>query len=233
MPENETHLVAIGGLLPDNDNLPLFQYVLDLANKPRPAIGFIATASGDAPAYLRRMSDILGKLDCRPSDLSLFVRTPDLHEYIAAQDVVLVGGGNTKSMLAVWREWGLPEILRQAWHDGKVLAGWSAGAICWFEQGVTDSFADQLRPMDCLGFLPGSCCPHYTGETDRRPAYHELIREQRIKAGIALDDGGAIHFRGSKPWRVIAPTGGIGARTVRSEKGDVVEEPLPLDRIEI
>jgi len=235
MTENETHLVAIGGLPSESGCLSLFQYLLQLTGKPRPAIGFIATASGDAPESLQRIAGILGKLDCIPSDLPLFDRTPELNEYIAAQDVILVGGGNTKSMLAVWREWGLPEILHRAWRDGKILAGWSAGAICWFEQGVTDSFARRLYPLDCLGFLPGSCCPHYTGEADRRPAYHELLLDQRIKPGLALDDGGAVHFHGIRPARVIAVDGVVGAWTVRLDKqtGAVVEEPLPLERIEL
>jgi peptidase E len=98
----------------------------------------------------------------------IFKRTPDLRAFLLNQDVIYVGGGNTKSMLVVWRDWGLPELLREAWEKGIVLTGVSAGAICWFEQGVTDSWAGELRPFDCLGFLPGSCCPHYDGEGNRR-----------------------------------------------------------------
>jgi dipeptidase E len=228
-----SHIVAIGGLLPENGNLPLFQYLLDLAGKPQPAVGFIPTASGDAPESVRRIGDLCAKLHCRLSDLPLFDRTPNLEEYVAAQDVILVGGGNTKSMLAVWREWGLPELLRSAWHNGTILAGWSAGAICWFEQGVTDSFADRLRPLDCLGFLPGSCCPHYTAEADRRPAYHEFIRTNQMKAGIALDDGAAVYIRGTDPWRVVASPGSPGARKVYAGDGGIREELLALERIDL
>ncbi len=231
--ENDSHIVAIGGLLPDDGSLALFQYLLDLTGKPEPAIGFIPTASGDAPESLHRIRDLCAKLRCRLSDLPLFDRTPDLEEYVAAQDLILVGGGNTKSMLAVWREWGLPDILQRAWRNGKILAGWSAGAICWFDEGVTDSYADRLRRLDCLGFLPGSCCPHYTAEAERRPAYHEFIRTNQMKAGIALDDGGAVHFRGTDPWRVVAPSGTLGARKVCADTGGIREEPLVLERIDL
>jgi peptidase E len=232
-PDNRQHIIAIGGLLPGGGSLPLFQYLLNLADTKRPAIGFIPTASGDAPRSLRRIAALCGQLNCRLSHLPLFDRTPDLNEYVATHDVIVVGGGNTKSMLAVWREWGLPAILRDAWRSGKILAGWSAGAICWFQQGVTDSFADHLRPLDCLGFLPGSCCPHYTAESDRRPAYHALVCQKKIQPGVALDDGAAIHFRGVHPWRVVAPPGTIGVRSVRCRRGAVEEEPIPLDRFDL
>jgi peptidase E len=233
VPDNERHIVAIGGLLPARGSLPLFRYVLKLARKKQPAVGFIPTASGDAPRSLRRIGDLLGRLDCRVSELPFFDRTPDLNEFITAQDVILVGGGNTKSMLAVWHEWGLLEVLKRDWRSGKVLAGWSAGAICWFQQGVTDSFADRLRSLECLGFLPGSCCPHYTAESDRRPAYHALLREGAIRSGLAIDDGAAIHFRGTQPWRVVAPPGTIGVHTVRWRKGVIEEAPLTLERVEL
>ncbi|MGE5194543.1 MAG: Type 1 glutamine amidotransferase-like domain-containing protein [Deltaproteobacteria bacterium] len=233
MPEQNMHIVAIGGLLKGRRSLPLFQYLLNLSSKTRPAVGFIPTASGDAPRGLRRIGELFGRLNCRLSHLPLFDRTPDLKEFIAAQDVILVGGGNTKSMLAVWREWELPEILQHAWHSGKILAGWSAGAICWFDQGVTDSFADRLRPLDCLGFLPGSCCPHYTAEADRRPAYQALLRQAAIRPGLAIDDGAAIHFRGIQPWRIVAPPGLIGVRTVRFRRGAIEEVPMPLERVEL
>jgi len=231
--DGKGHIIAIGGLLPGRGSLPLFRYVLKLARKKSPAVGFIPTASGDAPRSLRRIRDLFGRLDCRLSHLPFFDRTPDLQEFVAAQDVILVGGGNTKSMLAVWREWGLPDVLKRTWQSGKILAGWSAGAICWFQQGVTDSFSDRLRPLDCLGFLPGSCCPHYTAEAERRPAYHTLLKEGAIRPGLAIDDGAAIHFRGTQPSRVVAPPGSIGVHTVRCREGVVDEEPFLLKRVEL
>jgi dipeptidase E len=143
--------------------------------------------------------------------------------------VIYVGGGNTKSMLAVWREWSLPEILRQAWESGIVLAGISAGAICWFEQGVTDSWADQLRALDCLGFLSGSCCPHYSGETERRPAYHRLLCHSEILPGFAIDDGAAIHFVDNKVYRVVAARQDARAYRVHVVDGAVREDPMSVE----
>jgi peptidase E len=190
---------------------------------------FVPTASGDSDNYVVRFYAAYLGLRCRPSHLPFFRRTPDLRSYLLAQDVIYVGGGNTKSMLAVWREWGLPEILREAWESGVILAGISAGAICWFEQGVTDSFADQLRTLDCLGFLPGSCCPHYDGDAERRPAYHRLLRHGEIASGFAVDDGAAIHFMNHQIHRVIASRKGATAYRVQAMGAEVQEEPMPVE----
>ena len=135
----------------------------------------IPTARGDDAEYVRKFHAAFGELGATTADLPFFHRTPDLRAVILAQDAIFVGGGNTKSMLAVWREWGVPALLKEASGRGIVLGGQSAGAICWFEQGITDSWADRLRPLDCMGFLPGSCCPHYDGEVERRPAYHAYL----------------------------------------------------------
>ena len=108
--------------------------------------------------------------------------------------IIALGGGNTRCMLALWREWNLDGILHSLWQDGVIMAGISAGAICWFEQGITDSIAGDLTAMDCLGLINGSCCPHYNSEVERRPNYQRLVRERSVKAGYALDDGVALHF---------------------------------------
>jgi dipeptidase E len=134
-------------------------------------------------------------------------------------------------MLAVWRDWSLPEILREAWESGIVLAGISAGAICWFEQGVTDSFADRLRALDCLGFLPGSCCPHYDGEAERRPAFHRLLRKREIALGVAIDDGAAIHFIDNEVHRVVASRTGAKAYRMHLTNGTVQEEPMLAEEV--
>jgi dipeptidase E len=121
-----------------------------------------------------------------PTELSLFKPpTADLRSFVFEQDVIYVGGGNTRNLLALWREWGLDAILREAWLSGIVMAGISAGSICWFQQGLSDSvIPGDLAPLECLGFLPGSNCPHYDGEPERRPAYHRFIQgqtERRIR----------------------------------------------------
>ena len=146
--------------------------------------------------------------------------------------MIYVGGGNVRSMLAVWREWGLPALLREAWQGGTVLAGISAGAICWFEQGVTDSRADALGPIDCLGLLPGSCCPHYDGEAERRPIYHAMLAEGRICAGIAIDDEAAVHFVGDRARHVVSARSGATAYRIETRGGEVSENPLDVEHLD-
>ncbi|GAA0614280.1 Type 1 glutamine amidotransferase-like domain-containing protein [Virgibacillus siamensis] len=187
------------------DNMLLDTYILRQSNKATPKICFVPTASGDADSYIARFYDFFRKQSCVPSHLSLF-KPPvrDLQRYILDKDIIYVGGGNTKNLLALWREWGLDIILKKAWEQGVILAGISAGSICWFEQGVTDSYGDELEPIDCLGFLKGSNCPHYDGEPNRRPTYQNFIKEKQIQSGIAADDGVAIHYAGQKIHHIVS-----------------------------
>lgn len=190
-------IIALGGggfsMEPDNPLLDL--YILEQSPKETPKICFIPTASGDADGYIARFYDFFEQQNCEPTHLSLFKPpTQALEEFVLSQDILYVGGGNTKNLLALWREWGLDRIIEKAWNQGVVLAGISAGSICWFEQGVTDSYGDELHPLACLGFLPGSNCPHYDGETHRRPTFQRLLKEGQIKPGLAADDGVALHF---------------------------------------
>ena len=231
MPDIRRQIIALGGggFGVDLTNLGLDRYILAQARVAEPAVAFVPTASGESDNYIVRFYTAYLGLPCRPSHLALFRRTPDLRSYLLAQDVIYVGGGNTKSMLAVWREWGVPELLREAWESGIVLAGISAGAICWFEQGITDSFADHLRVIACLGFLPGSCCPHYSGEAERRPAFQQLIRDGGIAPGFAIDDGAGIHFRDDQVHRVVASRAGAAAYRVYARGAEVREEPMPVE----
>jgi dipeptidase E len=151
----------------------------------------------------------------------------DLRALVLAHDVVLVPGGNTANMLAIWRVHGFDAVLRDAWQAGVVLCGWSAGAICWFEAGVTDSFGPQLAGLrDGLGFLPGSACPHYDGKELRRPTYAQLVSDG-FPAGIALDDGAAAIFRGTELAEVVEQLEGAAAYRVEPD----VETPLPARRL--
>jgi peptidase E len=184
-----------GGFSMEPDNLALDRYVLMQARKTRPTVCFLPTASGDADNYIVKFYEAFGTLECQPSHLSLFrAPTADLQTFLLEKDILYVGGGNTRNMLALWREWGFDDHLRTAWERGVLLAGLSAGAICWFEQGVTDSVPGELRVLNGLGFLEGSCCPHYDGEADRRPAYHRMLLEGEISPGFGVDDGVALHF---------------------------------------
>jgi dipeptidase E len=231
VPDIRRQIIALGGggFGVDSTNLALDRYILAQAHVSEPAVAFVPTASGESDNYIVRFYTAYLGLPCRPSHLAFFRRTPDLRSYLLAQDVIYVGGGNTKSMLAVWRDWGLPELLREAWEAGIVLAGISAGAICWFEQGVTDSFADQLTGIDCLRLLPGSCCPHYSGEPDRRPAFHRLLRNGEIAPGFAIEDGVGIHFTDDQVHRVVSSRKGASAYRVHLLGAEVREEPLPVE----
>jgi dipeptidase E len=221
-------IVAIGGggFYRDPENLALERYILRQTGLAEPRVAFVPTASGEPDHYVASFYSSFLKLNCRPSVLTFFKRTPDLRSFVLNQDVIYVGGGNTKSLMAIWRDWGLPELLREAWESGIILTGVSAGAICWFEQGLTDSFADGLRAVECLGFLPGSCCPHYDGEPQRRPSYHRFLASGEISAGVAIEDWVAIHYKGKEIHRVITSKPGARAYSLRNVYGSVQEVPL-------
>jgi dipeptidase E len=221
-----------GGFYRDAENLELEKYVIRQSSAESPRVAFVPTASGEPDHYVSSFYSAFLKLGCRPAVLTFFKRTPDLRAFLLDQDVIYVGGGNTKSLLAIWRDWGVAEILREAWESGIVLTGVSAGAICWFEQGLTDSFADGLRPLECLGFLPGSCCPHYDGEAQRRPSYHRLLASGEISAGVAIEDWTGVHFKGSEIHRVISSKRGARAYSMRAVYGSVQEVPLPGEFLE-
>jgi len=231
MSGRQRQIIAIGGggFYRDPENLGLERYILQQTNSAEKRVAFVPTASAEPDSYLVSFYTAFLRLGCRPSHLSFFKRTPDLRNYLLNQDVIFVGGGNTKSMLAVWREWGVPEILREAWDSGIVLTGVSAGAICWFEHGVTDSWAGELRSLDCLGFLPGSCCPHYDGEADRRPSYHRLLASGVISAGVAIEDWTGVHYRETDVLRVVASKAGAKAYSLRVVNGSVQEVPLAIE----
>lgn len=184
-----------GGFSMEPENPLLDRYILKQCKKVNPKICFIATASGDAEVYIEQFYDFFRMEKCEPTHLSLFKpHTRDIKKFIMNQDIIYVGGGNTKNLMALWREWELDVALRQAYDNGTILAGLSAGSLCWFEEGVTDSYGSGLEPISCLGILRGSHCPHYDGEENRRPAYQKFIKEGSIISGFAADDGVALHF---------------------------------------
>jgi dipeptidase E len=215
-------IVAIGGF---TDAAPLLDYVLGLARGRR--VLYVPTAGMENTDFTVGWYGVLGEQGASMSHLHFNPWPPaDLRERVLGHDVVLVGGGNTANMLAVWRVHGFGEILREAWASGVVLAGWSAGAICWFEAGVTDSFGPQLAGLDCLGFLPGSACPHYDGEERRRPRYTELVRDG-FPPGIGIDDDVAVRFDGTEPAEIVSARTGATAYRVDSG-GEVALDARPL-----
>jgi peptidase E len=221
-------IVAIGGggLSTESDNLLLEQYLLKLVDKEIPKICFVPTASGDAQSYIDRFDTAFAQLPCIPSHLLLFrLETAELRSLVLDQDIIYVGGGNTKNLLALWKDWGLDTIIREAWERGVILAGWSAGSICWFEEGVTDSFPGKLTVLPCLGFLKGSNCPHYDGEPERKPSYHRLLSDGLISEGYAADNGVALHFLGTRLDKIISSR--PHAKAYRLEKvGETVRESV-------
>jgi len=204
-------IVGFGGFPQDS----LLQHVFELAGGDRVLVDHAGSPEhGDLPP----------ELPGRYTHFSFYPWPPDgLREQALASDAIMVCGGSTANMLAVWRLHGFDRVLREAWQAGVVLFGFSAGMICWFEAGVTDSFGPQLAGMrDGLGFLPGSACPHYDGEELRRPVYTELVANG-FPGGIALDDDAGAHYVGTELREVISAR--EGARGYRVGPGG--EVPLP------
>ena len=207
---------------------PLDRFVLELTGKTRPKVCFVPTASGDPFGSLQRFHQIFGGLDCGLSYVDVFRQAvDDLESFLADQDVVYVGGGNTRNMLLLWEAWGVDRALRFAYERGTLLAGVSAGALCWFREGVTDSFPGRLVPLRCLGLLDGSFSPHYDVEPGRRPAFQQLIARGELANGYAADDGAALLFEGGVLREAVTEEPGTFAYRV-SRAGDAVhEEALP------
>lgn len=208
------------------DNPLLDEYFLKQTGKRSPAVCFVPTATGDADGYIVRFYAAFGKLKCRPCHLSLFRPPKDLSDFVLSQDAIYVGGGNTKNLLALWREWGLDKILRKAWRQGTLLGGISAGSICWFEQGLTDSIPGRLSVLPCLGFLKGSNCPHYDGETQRQSSYRRFIARGSLSAGIAADDGVGLHFMDRTLVHVVSSRPDAAAYRVRKVGGKAEQERI-------
>ncbi len=209
------------------DNPLLDEYILRQSTKEKPEICFIPTASGDSDNYISRFYHAFKSHNCVPSHLSLFnPPARDLEGYLLSKDIIFVGGGNTKNLLALWKEWKLDQVMKQAWNQGIILSGISAGALCWFEEGVTDSFGDGVEPIKCLGFLKGSHCPHYEGEELRRPSYNRYIQTKTIQGGIAADDGVALHYINEELKHIVSSRPSASAYRVKEYQGKIVEEKL-------
>jgi peptidase E len=231
------HIVALGGggFSMEPGNPLLDDFILSLARRQPARVCFIPTASADSATYIAKFyRAFTGR--CIPIDLTLFdspalprqpARTPDLAAFVRAQDVFYVGGGNTANLLAVWRMHGLDALLRKAWHAGAVLSGISAGMLCWFEGGLTDSFGGYRGLGDGLGLLRGTACPHYDGEPQRQAAFRRFIAKG-APSGYAVDDGAALHFVGGRLREVVSSRPGARAYRVERKRGKVLETSLPV-----
>jgi dipeptidase E len=206
----EPQILAMGGF-PDDE---LLDHALGLARGER--ILYVPTAVREDPDQIVYWYDRLRGRGAM-THLSFFPWPPaNLHELALTHDVILVSGGNTANAIAIWRLHGFDAILREAWQEGVLLTGWSAGMICWFEHGVTDSFGPELAPMDCLGLLPGSACPHYDGEERRRPVYTQLVADG-FAPGIAADDDVGVHFVGTELQEVVTSRDGAAGYRVTKD----------------
>jgi peptidase E len=215
---------------------PVFDLAVQLAGNPsRPRICYLGTATGDDPARVAGFYGAFADRDVTTSHLSLFPMptVADVRAHLLAQDVVWVGGGSVANLLAVWRVHGLDEVFRAAWQAGVVLAGVSAGSLCWHAGGTTDSFGPDLRPMaNGLGLLPYSNGVHYDSEAQRRPLYHRLVADGTLPAGFATDDGVGLVYRGTELVEAVADRPGKAAyRVERGEDGTAVETRIEPRRL--
>jgi peptidase E len=232
--DGRAHVVAIGGLRQAGPPAgyaapPLLGYAAGLTGKNAPAICLLSTAGGDDPGSLLRMYDMFAPLTAKIRHLQLFPmpNVSDPADLLLSQDMIFVGGGSVANMLAVWRVHGIDTVMRSAWQAGVVLAGVSAGAICWFTGGTTDSFGPVLRPFtDGIGLLQGSYCPHYDSEPGRRPLFRSLVAQRALPAGLACDDGAAAHFADDELAEVVADRAGAGGYLVEPDGDGAAERPI-------
>jgi dipeptidase E len=225
-----------GGFQMEPDNLLLDDHVLGLARarsgRDRPRICLIPTASADDAGLIADFERLFAPRS-EPRVLRLFLRTDaDLREVVLGQDAVYVTGGNTANLFAIWRLHGLDTVLREAWDAGVVMAGMSAGAICWFESCTTDSFGSELQPLHGgLAFLDGSFCPHYDGEAQRRPLFSRLVADGSLPGGYGVDDGAALVFEGTGLREAVSSRPEAAAYRVEAIDGTVRETRLAIRQL--
>ena len=235
MSVHQGQIVAMGGggFSMEPENPLLDDFVLSLSRRRPARVCFLPTASADSPAYVAKFYRAFAGRSI-PTDVTTFdptafarhpARTADLQGVLADQDVIYVGGGNTANLLAIWRAHGIDRILKDAWLEGVVMTGVSAGMLCWFRGGVTDSFGGLAALNDGLGLIDATACPHYDGEAERRPAYHRLVAEG-FPGGFAADDGAALYFRGTELVEAVSSRPGAGAYRVALVEGHAVESRL-------
>jgi dipeptidase E len=230
----EPQIIALGGggfsMEPDNPRLD--SYVLEQSGAQRPRVCFVSTASADSDNYLRRFYESFSRFECTPTHLSVFeLPAEGIAARLDAADIVYVGGGSTFNLIALWRAWGIDHQLRAMWQRGVLLAGISAGALCWFEQGHTDSLSrGELKPIECLGFLLGSFSPHFTNEA-RQTSYRALVASGALSGGYGVDDSVALHFVGTRLHRAVSSRPTARAWRIERRAADVVETELEITRL--
>jgi len=223
-------LISGGGL-----NKSFISYLVSLTGKKKPRLCFLPTAAADDPRVAVYWYQLVADLDVVPFVQNMFITSYYMKEsfenILLSMDGIIVGGGNTLNMLAIWKAQGIDKVLYKAWEKGIVLSGGSAGSLCWFEEGTTDSRPKELTKIECLGFLEGSHSPHYDGEKERRPRYHNLIKSGKLKPGYGVDNNAAILFIDKTVNKVIASDKRSNAYYVDLVNGEIREKVLKPDII--
>jgi peptidase E len=204
-----------GGFTMEERSPALDRMVLTLTRKLMPRVCFLPTASGDPREQVIRFYERFGDWPCEPSTLSLFHLGRDRINpvsHLLSQDAIYVGGGSLRNMLAIWREHGIDEAMGEAWRRGVVLAGLSAGAMCWFQGGLSMS-GGAPEPVRALGLIGGSLSVHLDGEPERLPVYSAAVASGELGAGYAADDGAALVFAGDSLLECVSSR--PGARVLR------------------
>ena len=229
--ENRKIFIAGGGF-----RTPFIRHLATLTGKDRPKLCYLPTASADRDSGIIRWYENCAPLNVIPSVQASFISsgrmTETFAEVLLSVDGIVVSGGNTLNQQVIWKAHGIDEVLRDAWDRGIVLGGASAGSLCWFEEGTTDSRPKELSKIECLGFLKGSHSPHYDAEEDRRPTYHRLIKSGELKPGYACDNDAGIYFQDNEVAQVVRTREDANAYYVDLQGGEIVETKFTADMID-
>ena len=212
------------------------RYMATLTGKERPRLCYLPTASADSEGGTIRWFQSCAPLNVVPfvqeSFISSYSMQQSFEEVFLSMDGIVVSGGNTLNQQAIWKAQGIDVVLRKAWDRGIVLGGASAGSLCWFEEGTTDSRPKELTKVECLGFLRGSHSPHYDAEGERRPVYHRMIRSGELKPGYACDNNAGIYFEDNEVKRVVHTREGAKVYYVSLVAGQIREQVLESELID-
>ena len=228
-----TRKILIAG---GNYSTAFIKYMAELTGKPRPKLLFLPTASADRADGILTWFKACAPLNVEPSVQESFIASTrqdkSWSDVLLSVDGIVASGGNTLNQQAIWKAQGIDVILRQAWDKGIVLGGASAGSLCWFEEGTTDSRPKELSTVQCLGFLKGSHSPHYDREPARRPLYQKLIGSGQMKPGYACDNDAGIYFENDSVKRIVATRADAKVYYVSAVDGRAVEKQLDAEMIE-
>lgn len=216
--------------------VPFLRYMAEATGKPRPHICFIPTASGDDKDYCIRFYEVCKQLDVTPHILEVWINSYEHKEHfedkITRMDAIVVGGGNTLNMLGIWKAQGIDIALKKAYEKGTVMGGGSAGSLCWFNGGTTDSRPGKLSIVEGMAFIDKSHCPHYNSEPTRRPLYHANILAGKLSDGYACDDRSAIHFINESVHTCVSMDKENHSYYVSKQNGTIVEDLIPSTILE-